>query len=47
MSRDFSAKELVVYPKRSVVIRDAEAYGMIVVQGRGRLGKLERWSRRR
>jgi len=37
----FSAKELVVYPKRSVVIRDAEAYGMIVVQGRGRLGKLE------
>jgi len=37
----FSAKELVVYPKRSVVIRDAEAYGMIVVQGRGMLGRLE------
>ena len=38
---DFSAKELTVYPKKSVVIRDSEAYGMIVVQGRGRLGRFE------
>ena len=38
---DFSAKELIVYPKKSVVIKDSEAYGMIVVQGRGRLGKFE------
>jgi len=38
---DFSAKELTVYPKKSVVIKDSEAYGMIVVQGRGRLGKFE------
>jgi len=38
---DFSAKELTVYPKKSVLIKDSEAYGMIVVQGRGRLGKFE------
>lgn len=38
---DFSAKELTVYPKRSALIRDEEAYGMIVVQGRGRIGKFE------
>ena len=38
---DFSAKELTIYPKKSVVIKDSEAYGMIVVQGRGRLGKFE------
>ncbi|MEM3897350.1 MAG: hypothetical protein QXO04_01900 [Nitrososphaerota archaeon] len=38
---DFSAKELIVYPKKSVVIKDEEAYGMIVIQGKGRLGKFE------
>ncbi len=38
---DFSAKELVVYPKRTVTIRDAEAYGLIVVQGRGKVGRFE------
>lgn len=37
----YSAKELTVLPGRSVVIRDAAAYGVIVVQGWGALGKLE------
>ncbi len=38
---NYSAKELTVQPRRSVVIRDAAAYGMIVTQGWGSLGKLE------
>ncbi len=37
----YSAKELTVLPGRTAVIRDAAAYGMIVVQGYGTLGKLE------
>jgi hypothetical protein len=37
----YSAKELTVFPKRSVVIKDAAAYGTILVQGRGTLGKHE------
>jgi hypothetical protein len=37
----YSAKELTVSPKRSVVIRDAAAYGLIVVQGHGTIGALE------
>jgi len=37
----YSAKELTVRPSRSVVIRDAAAYGLIVVQGWGSFGKLE------
>ncbi len=40
-AEDFSAKELTIYPKKSVMIRDSEAYGMIVVQGRGKLGRFE------
>jgi hypothetical protein len=40
-STAFSAKELTVFPGRSVVVRDAAAYGLIVVQGHGALG---RWS---
>ena len=40
-SEDFSAKELTVYPKKSVIIYDSEAYGIIIVQGRGKLGKFE------
>jgi hypothetical protein len=35
----FSAKELTVFPGRSVTIKDAAAYGMIAVQGYGRFGK--------
>jgi len=37
----YSAKELSVFPGRSVVIRDAAAYGLIVIQGIGTIGKLE------
>lgn len=37
-SRDFSAKELTVLPGRSVTVRDAGAYGLILTEGRGRLG---------
>lgn len=35
----YSAKELTVFPGRSVTIRDGAAYGLIVVQGQGDLGK--------
>jgi hypothetical protein len=35
----YSAKELTVYPGRSVTIHDAAAYGLILVQGQGTLGK--------
>jgi hypothetical protein len=34
----FSAKELTVLPGRSVTLRDAAAYGMIMMQGHGRFG---------
>jgi hypothetical protein len=34
----FSAKELTVLPGSSVIIRDAAAYGLIMMQGHGRIG---------
>jgi hypothetical protein len=37
----YSAKELTVQPGRAVILRDAEAYGIIVVQGAGRFGAHE------
>jgi hypothetical protein len=37
----YSAKELTVSPRRSATIRDAAAYGAIVVQGWGTVGKLD------
>jgi len=37
----YSAKELTVLPGRSAVIRDAAAYGLILTQGRGAVGRLE------
>lgn len=37
----FSAKELTVMPGRSVTIRDAAAYGLIMMQGHGRMGVWE------
>jgi hypothetical protein len=40
-SEHFSAKELTVFPNKSVVIVDSAAYGVIVVQGRGLMGKME------
>jgi hypothetical protein len=36
----YSAKELTVFPGRAAVIRDAAAYGTIVVQGWGSVGAL-------
>jgi len=36
----YSAKELTVLPGRSVVIKDAAAYGLIVVEGVGSIGKM-------
>ena len=35
----YSAKELTVLPRRSVTITDAAAYGLIVTQGHGSIGK--------
>src|ERR1051326_8395958 len=35
----YSAKELTVFPGRSVTIKDDAAYGLIVVQGIGTIGK--------
>ena len=37
-SHAYSAKELTVHPGRTVVMRDAAAYGLIVLQGHGRMG---------
>ncbi|MCW5980552.1 MAG: hypothetical protein KIT09_20905 [Bryobacteraceae bacterium] len=37
----YSAKELTVFPGRSVTIADAAAYGLIVVQGWGSIGVME------
>lgn len=34
----YSAKELTVYPGRSVTIRDGAAYGLILTQGSGHIG---------
>ncbi|MGE5489518.1 MAG: hypothetical protein ACM3ZB_17000 [bacterium] len=40
-TRLFSAKELTILPGRTAVIRDAAAYGAVVVQGHGRVGALD------
>jgi hypothetical protein len=37
----FSAKELTVFPGATVTIRDAAAYGLIMMQGRGKMGVWE------
>ncbi len=37
----YSAKELTVRPGRSAVVKDAAAYGLIVVQGWGSIGKMD------
>ncbi len=37
-SSEFSAKELTVLPQRTVTIRDRGAYGLVLLQGHGRLG---------
>jgi hypothetical protein len=38
-SKDFCAKELTVFPGRSVTITDSQAYGLIMMQGYGTLNK--------
>jgi hypothetical protein len=38
-TRHYSAKELTVFPKKSVTIRDSAAYGLILTQGYGTFGK--------
>jgi len=40
-SEAYSAKELTVMPGATVTIRDAAAYGMILMQGHGRMGVWE------
>ncbi len=37
-SEAFSAKELTIFPRRSVTIKDAGAYGIIMMQGHGKMG---------
>jgi hypothetical protein len=37
-SREYSAKELTVLPGKTVTIKDAGAYGMILLQGHGKMG---------
>ncbi len=39
-TRFYSAKELTVLPGRTALIRDSAAYGLILVQGHGTLGKV-------
>jgi hypothetical protein len=36
----YSAKELTIFPRRSVKITDGAAYGAILTQGHGRVGSL-------
>jgi hypothetical protein len=38
LSDDFSAKELTVFPGQSVTIKDNAAYGIIMMQGHGKMG---------
>ena len=38
LSRDFSAKELTVLPGKTVSVKDAGAYGLIMMQGHGTMG---------
>ncbi len=37
-SHDFSAKELTVFPGQTVTVTDAAAYGLIMMQGHGKMG---------
>ena len=38
LSEAYSAKELTILPGRTVAIKDQGAYGLIVLQGHGKLG---------
>ena len=37
-TRWYSAKELTVFPRRTVIIKDGAAYGLILTQGHGTIG---------
>ncbi|HPU08667.1 MAG TPA: hypothetical protein PLJ96_02965, partial [Candidatus Atribacteria bacterium] len=37
----FSAKELTVFPKTKVTLKEDAAYGLIVIEGNGKIGALE------
>lgn len=37
----FTAKELTIHPKKSIIIKEKGAYGLIVIQGYGKFGKLD------
>jgi hypothetical protein len=37
-SHDYSAKELTIFPGQTVTIRDGAAYGLIMMQGHGKMG---------
>ena len=37
----YSAKELTVYPKEIITIKESGAYGLIVTQGHGKFGVLD------
>lgn len=38
LSHDYSAKELTVFPGQTVTIKDNAAYGLIMMQGHGKMG---------
>lgn len=40
-SEFYSAKELTVYPKETISIKEKSAYGLIVIQGHGKFGELD------
>ena len=40
-SQHFASKELTVFPGRSVTIKDNGAYGVILMQGKGHIGKIK------
>jgi len=40
-SEEFSAKELTVFPESTVKIRDEAAYGLVVIQGHGKIGRFK------
>ena len=37
-SHDFSAKEITIFPGQTVTMKDSAAYGIIVMQGHGKMG---------
>ena len=40
-STDYSAKELTILPGHTVLVKDSAAYGLIVLQGHGKMGEWE------